>query len=56
MAVDAAIPGIAIDGHLSKTGKRRKTAIDARTTRHVGYDCKFACNNDPLRGGFRFQT
>lgn len=27
-------PHIAIDGHLSKTGKRRKTAIDARTTCH----------------------
>jgi transposase len=30
-------PHIAIDGHLTKTGKRRKTAIDARTTRHAGY-------------------
>ena len=30
-------PHIAIDGHLTKTGKRRKTAIDARTTRHPGY-------------------
>jgi transposase len=30
-------PHIAVDGHLTKTGKRRKTAIDARTTRHVGY-------------------
>jgi transposase len=28
---------IAIDGHLTKTGKRRKTAIDTRTTRHPGY-------------------
>ena len=31
-------PHIAIDGHLTKTGKRRKTALDARTTRHPGYD------------------
>ena len=30
-------PHIAIDAHLTKTGKRRKTAIDQRTTRHPGY-------------------
>lgn len=36
-------PHIAIDGHLSKTGKRRKTAIDARTTRHHGYDTSQRC-------------
>jgi transposase len=30
-------PHIAIDGHVTKTGKRRKTAIDGRTTRHAGY-------------------
>ncbi len=30
-------PHIAVDGHLTKTGKRRKTAIDGRTTRHRGY-------------------
>jgi transposase len=30
-------PHIAIDGHLSKTGKPRKTAVDRRTTRHPGY-------------------
>jgi transposase len=30
-------PHIAIDAHLTKTGKRRKTAIDPRTTRHAGY-------------------
>lgn len=30
-------PHIAIDGHTTKTGKRRKTAIDRRTTRHDGY-------------------
>jgi len=30
-------PHIAVDGHLTKTGKRRKTAIDTRTTRHAGY-------------------
>jgi transposase len=30
-------PHIAIDGHLSKTGKPRKTAVDGRVTRHVGY-------------------
>jgi transposase len=31
------IPHIAIDGHLTKTGKRRKTAIDNRITCHPGY-------------------
>jgi IS5 family transposase len=33
-------PHIAIDGHLSKTGK---TEIDGRTTRHVGYDISQRC-------------
>jgi transposase len=36
-------PHIAIDGHLSKTGKRRKTAVDDRTLRHVGYDISQRC-------------
>lgn len=36
-------PHIAIDGHLSKTGKPRKTAIDARTTRHENYDVSQRC-------------
>jgi transposase len=36
-------PHIAIDGHLTKTGKRRKTAIDKRTLRHVGYDISQRC-------------
>jgi transposase len=36
-------PHIAIDGHLSKTGKPRKTALDARTTRHAGYDLSQRC-------------
>ena len=30
-------PHIAIDGHVTRTGKTRKTAIDQRTTRHPGY-------------------
>jgi hypothetical protein len=30
-------PHIAIDGHVTSSGKRRKTAIDRRTTRHPGY-------------------
>ncbi len=30
-------PHIAVNGPISKTGKRRRTAIDARTTRHSGY-------------------
>lgn len=36
-------PHIAIDGHLSKTGKPRKTAIDRRTTRHPGYAVSQRC-------------
>ena len=36
-------PHIAIDGHLSKTGKRRKTAVDGRTTHHAGYDISQRC-------------
>lgn len=31
-------PHVAVQGHLSKTGKRRKTLIDQRTTRHRGYE------------------
>ena len=30
-------PHIAVQGYASKTGKRRKTLIDGRTTRHPGY-------------------
>jgi transposase len=30
-------PHIAIDGHVTKTGKTRKTAVDGRITRHPGY-------------------
>ncbi len=30
-------PHIAVDGHVTKTGKRRRTRIDGRTTRHAGY-------------------
>jgi len=28
---------MAIQDHLTKTGKRRKTKVDGRTTRHPGY-------------------
>lgn len=31
-------PHIAIDCHLTKTGKQRKIAIDGRILRYVGYD------------------
>jgi transposase len=34
---------VAIDGHLSKTGKPRATAIDQRTTRHPGYQVSQRC-------------
>ncbi len=36
-------PHIAIDGHLSKTGVPRKTAVDGRTTRHIGYGISQPC-------------
>jgi transposase len=36
-------PHIAIDGHLSKTGKPRTTAIDRRITRHPGYAISQCC-------------
>ena len=36
-------PHIAIDGYVTKTGKRRKTAIDGRTLRHIGYDISQRC-------------
>jgi transposase len=36
-------PHIAVDGHLSKTGKPRKTAVDGRTTRHSGYAVSQRC-------------
>jgi len=36
-------PHIAINGHLSKTGKARATAIDKRTTRHGGYAASQRC-------------
>ena len=36
-------PHIAIDGHLSKTGKPRKTSVDRRVTRHGGYDISQRC-------------
>ncbi len=36
-------PHIAIDGHRSKTGKPRTTAIDGRTLRHAGYAVSQRC-------------
>lgn len=36
-------PHIAINGHLTKTGKRRMTAIDGRTLRHAGYEVSQRC-------------
>lgn len=39
----AVTPHIAIDGHLSKTGKTRATRIYQRTTRHPGYAISQRC-------------
>lgn len=36
-------PHVARDDHLTKTGKRRTSAIDHRTTRHRGYDVSQRC-------------
>ncbi len=36
-------PHLTRDNHVTKTGKRRKTAIDGRTTRHPGYDVSQRC-------------
>lgn len=36
-------PHVAVDGHLSKTGKPRSTAIDGRTKRHPGYAISQRC-------------
>lgn len=36
-------PHIAVDGHLSKTGKPRVTAIDGRTRCHAGYAASQRC-------------
>ena len=36
-------PHIAIDGHVRKTGTPRKTALDGRTTRHIGYEISQRC-------------
>lgn len=36
-------PHIAVNGHLSKTGKPRVTAIDGRTKRHPGYEASQRC-------------
>jgi transposase len=36
-------PHIAVDGHTSKTGKPRVTAIDERTKRHPGYEVSQRC-------------
>jgi hypothetical protein len=36
-------PHIAIDGHVTKTGKVRRTAIDTRITRHPGYAISQCC-------------
>jgi hypothetical protein len=36
-AASVEVPHVTIDGHVTKTGTRRKTAPDRRTTRHPGY-------------------
>jgi transposase len=39
----AVTPHIAIDGHVRKSGKPRKAAIDGRITRHPGYEVSQCC-------------
>jgi hypothetical protein len=36
-------PHVAQNDSLTKTGKRRRSAIDSRTTRHIGYQISQAC-------------
>lgn len=36
-------PHVAVQGHLTKTGRRRRTKIDKRTTRHPGYAVSQRC-------------
>jgi transposase len=36
-------PHIAIDGHVRKTGRPRRTAVDGRVTRHTGYAASQRC-------------
>ena len=36
-------PHVAVDGHLSKTGTPRSTALDGRTRRHRGYEVSQRC-------------
>jgi hypothetical protein len=36
-------PHVAQNDSLTKTGKRRSSAIDARTTRHIGYQISQTC-------------
>ena len=36
-------PHVAVQDYLTKTGKRRKTLIDGRTTRHAGYAVSQVC-------------
>ena len=47
----AVTPHIAVDDRLSKTGKRRKTRIDRRTTRHSGYAASQRLRK-PIEEGF----
>jgi hypothetical protein len=36
-------PHVAIDGHVRKSGKPRRTAVDGRTLRHPGYAISQVC-------------
>ena len=45
-------PHIAVQDHVTKTGKRRKTKIDGRTTRHPGYGVSQRCRKR-IEGGLR---
>jgi hypothetical protein len=36
-------PHVAQNDSLTKTGKRRRSAIDSRTTRHIGYQISQTC-------------
>jgi hypothetical protein len=43
LQVRSVTPHVAIDGHVRKSGKPRKTAVDGRITRHPGYEVSQRC-------------
>jgi hypothetical protein len=49
-------PHVAQNDSLTKTGKRRRSAIDERTTRHLGYWISQTCRTEPKTPNIGQQT